>query len=229
MPRQARIAPGGVIYHVLNRAAGRNQLFSKDGDYAAFIRVLAQTVELTQMPVCGFCLMPNHWHLVLWPNRDGDLARFMQKLTITHVRRWVEHRRRVGYGSVYQGRYKSFAVQDDEHFTTVLRYVERNALRAKLVHRAENWRWSSLGQKPSRQTPLVPLCEWPVPRRRDWLQWVNQPQTAAEELALRHSLRHGRPFGSQPWTAKMEKELRLGPLRKRGRPRKELSSNEAGQ
>jgi putative transposase len=227
MPRQARLAPGGVIYHVLNRAAGRNRLFAKDADYAAFIRVLAQTVELTKMPVCGFCLMPNHWHLVLWPARDGDLARFMQKLTITHVRRWVEHRRRVGCGSVYQGRYKSFAVQDDVHFTTVVRYVERNALRAKLAKRAEDWPWSSLGQKPSKESPIVPLCDWPLPRRRDWVQWVNQPQTANEEEALRHALRHGRPFGSQPWTTRMQKTLKLAPLRPPGRPKKPSAAQAA--
>src|ERR1700677_4242119 len=105
MPRQARHAPGGIIYHVLNRAAGRKKLFDDEGDYAAFIRVLARTLEEMPMRVCAFCVMPNHWHLLLWPQEDGDLARFMQKLTIPHVRRWVEHRNRVGYGSVYQGRY----------------------------------------------------------------------------------------------------------------------------
>jgi len=229
MPRQARIAPGGVIYHVLNRAAARQQLFGKVGDYAAFVRVLAQTVQTTQMQVCGFCLMPNHWHLVLWPRRDGELARFMQRLTITHVRRWVEHRRRVGYGSVYQGRYKSFAVEDDRHFNTVLRYVERNPLRAKLVERAQDWRWSSLGQRPTKQTPLVPLSAWPMPRRPDWMRWVNEPQTAAEEQALRDSLCHGRPFGSASWTARMEKALKLGPLRTRGRPRKHPAARKAGK
>ena len=93
---------------MLNRAAGRRGLFSDEGDYAAFVRVLARTVEATDMRVCAFCVMPSHWHLVLWPKRDGELARFMQKLTITHVRRWVEYRHRVGYGGVYQGRYKSF-------------------------------------------------------------------------------------------------------------------------
>src|ERR1700712_3542222 len=103
MPRQARVAPGGLIYHVLNRAAGRRTLFADEGDYAAFVRVLALTLEACPMRVCGFCLMPTHWHLLLWPEHDGDLARFMQRLTITHVRRWVEQRHRVGYGSVYQG------------------------------------------------------------------------------------------------------------------------------
>ena len=205
---------------MLNRAAGRGELFSDEGDYAAFVRVLAQTVDATNMRVCAFCLMPNHWHLVLWPKRDGELARFMQKLTITHVRRWVEYRHRVGYGGVYQGRYKSFPLQDDAHFTTVVRYVERNPLRANLVGRAQAWRWSSLGQKASEKTPLIPLARWPVRRREDWIEWVNRPQTSAEEAAVLHCLRHGRPYGSEGWTKTMESRLKLPPLRKRGRPRK---------
>ena len=221
MPRQARRAPGGVIFHVLNRAAGRGELFSDDGDYAAFVRVLARTVDATSMRVCAFCLMPNHWHLVLWPKRDGELARFMQKLTITHVRRWVEYRKRVGYGAVYQGRYKSFPMQDDAHFTKVVRYVERNPLRANLVGRAQAWRWSSLGQKATEKTPLIPLAHWPVRRRADWIGWVNAPQTSAEEAAVLHCLRHGRPYGSEDWTKKIESRLKLPPLRKRGRPRKQ--------
>jgi putative transposase len=224
MPRQARRAPGGIIYHVLNRAAGRGNLFDGDDDYAAFIGVLVQTQQAAAMPILSFCVMPNHWHLLLWPRRDGDLARFMHKLTVTHVRRWVEYRHRVGYGSVYQGRYKSFPTQDDAHFLTVARYVERNPLRARLVRRAQDWRWSSLGQEASEKVPLIELAKWPTPRRADWGGWVNQPQTPAEEASVKFCLKHGRPFGSQPWTMKMEKRLNLGPVRQRGRPRKEPNS-----
>ncbi|HET6247642.1 MAG TPA: transposase [Tepidisphaeraceae bacterium] len=224
MPRHPRHAPGGIIYHVLNRAAGRRELFADAADYAAFIRVIAGTLESAPMRICSFCLMPNHWHLLLWPERDGDLARFMQKLTITHVRRWVEHRHRVGHGSVYQGRYKSFPTENDAHFTTVARYIERNAVRAGIARRAEQWRWSSLGQKATLETPLIPLAAWPVRRRKDWTDWVNQPQTAAEEAALRHCLSHNRPFGSEQWTVKMESVLNLGPFRKSGRPKKEVKT-----
>ena len=222
MPRHARHAPGGLIYHVLNRGAGRQELFDDAGDYAAFLRALAEVLRHEPIRVLGFCLMGNHWHLVLWPEHDGQLARFMQRLTITHVRRWVEHRGRVGWGSVYQGRYKSFAVQEDAHLLTVLRYVERNPLRAGLVRRAERWRWSSLGQRHAGadpQVPLIPIEPWPVPRRRDWVEWVNRAQTHGEELALQRCLLHDRPFGSEAWTKKTEKRLGLGPLRARGRPK----------
>src|SRR5262245_40140200 len=116
MPRAARIVPGGFLYHVLNRGVGRSRLFDKDSDYAAFEQILAETLETRAMRICAYCLMPNHWHLVLWPESDGDLGAFMQRLTVTHVTRWQRHKRRVGMGHVYQGRYKSFPVEDDAHF-----------------------------------------------------------------------------------------------------------------
>ena len=226
MPRHARHAPGDVVYHVLNRAAGRRELFRNADDYTAFLRVLAETIERIPMRLCGYCLMPNHWHLALWPARDGDLSRFMQRLTITHVRRWVEHRHRVGLGPVYQGRFKSFPVEDDAHFTTMLRYVERNPLRAKLVTRAQRWTWSSASavaavRATTDDVPRMEIAPWPVPRRADWIDWVNAPQTPAEEAAVRRSIQFSRPLGTPGWVAKMEMRLRLPPLRPRGRPRKD--------
>ena len=135
MPRTARVAPGGMVFHVLNRGVARMQLFEKEGDFQAFERVLQDTLKLAPMRICAYCLMSNHWHFLLWPEHDRDLAAFMQRLTITHVRRWQESRRYVGLGHVYQGRYKSFPVEEDDHFLAVARYVERNPLRANLVLR----------------------------------------------------------------------------------------------
>lgn len=126
MPRTSRVAPGGYVYHVLNRGVGRRSLFDKTADFQAFEEILAQTCHRLPMRVCGFCLMPNHWHLVLWPERDGELAAFMQRLTITHVTRWQKHRGKVGEGHLYQGRYKSFPVEADDHFYQIMRYAERN-------------------------------------------------------------------------------------------------------
>src|SRR5215510_9306692 len=136
MPRLPRVAAGGVVYHVLNRRVAQLPLFEKDGDYAAFEHILEETIVRTGIRLLAYCLMPNHWHLVLWPREDGDLAAFMQRLTVTHVRRWHAHRHSVGTGHLYQGTYKSFPIQQDEHFLTVCRYIERNPLRAKLVPKA---------------------------------------------------------------------------------------------
>jgi putative transposase len=110
-------------------------LFRKDDDYAAFEQVLAEAVERTETRLLAYCVMPNHWHLVVWPRLDGELSRFVGWLTLTHTQRWRAHRGTTGAGHVYQGRFKSFPVEQDEHFFTVARYVERNALRAGLVRK----------------------------------------------------------------------------------------------
>ncbi len=144
MPRTARAAPGGYVYHVLNRGVGRMRLFEKARDYEAFEEVVAETLAKIPLRVCGFCVMPNHWHFVAWPETDDQLALFFQRLTVTHVTRWARAKRRVGYGHVYQGRFKSFPIEADEHFYQVQRYVERNPLRADLVRRAVDWRWEDI-------------------------------------------------------------------------------------
>src|SRR5579872_200365 len=149
MPRTNRVTPGGMVFPVLNRGVGRMRLFDSDADYLAFENILEETFVVQPMRLLSYCLMPNHWHFVLWPKEDGDLAAFMQRLTVTHVTRWQRHKKRVGYGHVYQGRFKSFPVSSDEYFFQVVRYVERNALRAGLIRQAERWRWSSLWRRES--------------------------------------------------------------------------------
>jgi putative transposase len=225
MPRTNRIAPGGWVFHVLNRGNARSEIFADDGDYRAFEKLMRETGERFGMRLLAYCLMPNHWHLVIWPRSDGDLARFMQRLTTTHVRRWHLHRGSVGHGHLYQGIYKSFPVQQDEHFLTVCRYVERNALRANLAKRAEDWPWSSLAVR--RLTPAQVerdgkpiLAEWPVDRPRQWLRVVNEPQSPEELDALHRAVQRGRPFGGATWEKQAATRLGLeSTLRPRGRPR----------
>lgn len=141
MPRPIRLAPAGLCFHVINRGNGRATVFHKAEDYEAFLRILALGCERIDMRLLAWCLMPNHFHLVLWPLRDGDLARWMQWVTTCHVRRY--HRHYKGSGHVWQGRYKAFVAQDTTYLLTLLRYVERNPVRAGLAARAEDWAWSS--------------------------------------------------------------------------------------
>ena len=198
MPRASRSAPGGMVFHVLNRGVGRQRLFHKSADYMAFEEIIAETLDKVPMRICNYLLMPNHWHFVVWPEGDGDLAGFMQRLTVTHVTRWQKHRRRVGEGHVYQGRFKSFPVETDEHYYQVARYVERNALRAGLVERAEDWQWSSLWRRERGTAEQRRwLSVWPVAHPRSWVEHVNQPQTEAELESLRRCVTKGQPFGSQ--------------------------------
>jgi len=165
MGRPKRIALGGLIYHVINRSSGRRKIFDTASDYKAFERTLWQASERFGMRILSYCIMPNHWHLILWPKEDGDLSKFMGWLTLTHTQRWHVHRQSVGSGHVYQGRFKSFVVQSNEYFLAVCRYVERNALRAGLVERAEDWQWGSLWRRMSGKKEYQELLtDWPVAR-----------------------------------------------------------------
>lgn len=223
MPRTPRKAPGGAFYHVLNRANARARIFSKQADYEAFERVLFEALELRPMRVLSYCVMPNHWHLVLWPRGDGDLPRFMQWLTLTHTQRWHAHRKSAGTGHLYQGRYKSFPIQAGENLMRVLRYVERNPLRAKLVDQAQNWRWGSLWRRAHNDPrESAALQRWPGGEPADWLEQINRRRESAEELqALRESTNRGRPFGARRWQKREAESLGLSStLRPRGRPRK---------
>jgi len=223
MARTARASVGGVCYHVLNRGNGRATVFHATADYRLFARLLDHDRAPAGMRVLGFCLMPNHFHLVLWPRADGDLGRWMQRRTTAHVRR--HHRAHGTSGHVWQGRFKAFPIQRDEHLVTVLRYVERNPLRAGLVARAEDWPWSSLTLR-MRPDPSGFLARCPVALPGDWRGFVNRPQTPAEVDQLRRSVNRGAPFGDADWTPRTAAALGLqSTLRPRGRPRKAAESD----
>ena len=226
MPRTARQTPAGFVYHALNRATGRLKLFRKSADYAAFLRVFDEALERHPLRILGYCLMPTHWHVVLWPAADGELSSFLRWLTLTHSVRWHKHYHSTGSGHVYQDRFKAFAVAEDEHLLTVLRYVERNPLRAGLVRRAEDWPWSSLACRlAGGEVALRRLQPWPVAVATDWLSWVNEAQSETELEALRRSVARGRPYGGDAWVQAVVKRLGLqSTVRNRGRPRKQHGS-----
>ncbi|MGA2442095.1 MAG: transposase [Tepidisphaeraceae bacterium] len=211
MPRSARQSLGGEVYHVLNRAALRYRIFRTDKDFLAFEKLLYQSHDrFPGVRVLAWCIMSNHWHLLLWPRRDGELSAFMFWLTMTHAARYRTAHHTVGYGPLYQGRFKSFPVRRDEYLLTAGRYIERNPLRAKLVKRAEDWRWSSLWvrQKGSAEQRAL-LSDWPMDLPANWVKWVNQPQTAAEQEAMQISIKRNRPFGDAAWQQEIAAKLGL--------------------
>ncbi len=222
MPRSKRADEAGHIYHALNRGNARRELFHKPEDYDAFLRTLDEGLERYPVELLAFCLLPNHWHLVVRPTKDGAMGRFIGWLTSTHTARYHAHNHTTGTGHLYQGPFKSFPVQDDEHFLTLCRYVERNALRAKLVRRAEDWAYGSLYRwhhKSDRDPKL--LTAWPIRRPRGWLEKVNEPLTSSELQALRTSVRRGTPYGSEEWTEETCERTGLwSTVRPVGRPRK---------
>ncbi|MBI3817252.1 MAG: transposase [Planctomycetes bacterium] len=181
MPRVSRIATGGTIQHVLNRAVDRETLFKTDLDYAAFESLLFQARNRLGTRVLAYCIMPNHWHLVVAPSKDGELSEFMKWLTGSHSLRWRANHNCYGGGPIYQGRFKSIPVSTDRQFYLVCRYVERNPVKAGLVLRAEDWRWSSAWRRASSNSSAASLVDtWPVPIPANWKDFVNDARTEDE-------------------------------------------------
>jgi putative transposase len=218
MARALRAIVANECYHVINRGNQKARVFHCDSDYAAFIGFMLEAQDRIELPLLAVCLMPNHIHLVVRPCRDCDLAKWMSWLFTTHVRR--HHRKYGTTGRLWQGRYKASLIQRDQHLLTVLRYVERNALSANLVNRAEDWRWSSLNWR-ALPTPPLALTPAPIALPSYWMDFVNQALTSAELEAIRESVRRQRPFGSPEWVEASARatgsEQSIAPI---GRPRR---------
>jgi putative transposase len=221
VPRPPRQIFAGQCYHIINRANRKAEVFHEPADYFAFIQLMAKAQEKIELSIFAAELMPNHVHLVVQPAANEDIARWMQWLFTTHARHY--HAKYGSSGHVWQGRYKHFAVQDDHYLIALLRYVERNALRAKLVNRAEDWRWGSLHWRGQRN-PVIELTSPPLPLPQGWCEFVNQPQTAVELDAIRTCVNRQRPFGDPEWIARVANAAGLKQtLGAVGRPRKKKS------
>jgi putative transposase len=220
MPRTSRAIVANYCYHVLNRGNNQMRLFHDRADFIAFLWLLAEAFDEFDVPVLAACVMPNHLHLVMQPRRDGDVARWAHWLFTTHARRY--HKKYSTSGRVWQGRFKASVVQADRHLLILLRYVERNAMTARLVARAEDWEWGSLRWRLGACGPIK-LAPSPVPLPRRWSEYVNEPQTAAELQALRTAVGRQAPYGDETWTRHTASELGLEQtLAARGRPRKTI-------
>jgi putative transposase len=226
MPRPLRPIDDGLVYHVINRGNNQQQVFFDDGDYEAFFLALAELKARKPFALYGYCLMENHFHLLLRPE-GGSVSRIMQSLLVSHTQRY--HRFHGGGGHVWQGRFKSPVIQDDAHLLCVLRYIEANPLKAKMVRRAGNYRWSSfsthgLGKPSELLDPLVTyeqLAPAPAMRQRRWDAYVHQEPEEAELAAIRRSVETGLPWGEANWVQKLSRQLKLDlTLRPRGRPKK---------
>ena len=230
MARKPRYCPGGYVYHVLNRSVGRIALFRRGEDYAAFERVMLDAYERVPLRIVGWCLMKNHWHFMVWPRTDDEVTGYFRALAHTHAMRWRVAHRSVGWGPLYQGRFKAFPVESGSHVLTVCRYVERNALSAGAVKRAEDWRWGSLWlrhhagmddhtRSMRRMMSAGPAGRWP--ELKQWTESVNTAQTKRELSQLNASENRSRPYGGEPWMDKVVKELGLEhTIRGEGRPKR---------
>src|SRR5208283_4328470 len=221
MGRARRVDVGGMIYHALNRANFRSRLFRETAHYEDFLGILEESLNFVPMRILAYCLMPNHWHLVLYPRADGDLSQFLRRLTLTHTQRYHARMRTAGYGHVYQGRYKSLLVEPGRHFRTLVRYVERNAQRAGLVKRAEDWPWSSAHARlRGNEKHKKLLTPWPLAEPRHYREWLNRSQGKEEIEKIRYAIKRSRPYGSEKWVSRAVAQFGLeNTMRSSGRPR----------
>lgn len=217
MPRIARGLVGGAIYHILNRGNGRQEVFHKEYDYKAFIDLMAKSKKLCPIKIFAYCLMPNHFHMVLMPSKAEDLSRYMHWLMSSHVRRY--HRHYGSSGHIWQGRYKSFIIQEDEHLLMVLKYVEANPIRAGLVKSSKEWLWSSHKDRLNGTYSL--LNKSPLSLPDNWVEYVNGPFLEKDLKNIRKSVNRQSPYGLLPWQIEISRNLGLeSTLRPPGRPRK---------
>jgi len=222
MPRQLRVDIGGEVYHCVNRAVGRQTIFKEDKDYRLFELILQEVVDSTNMRILAYCIMPNHFHLVLYPENDGDLSDFMKRITVTHTQRYRVATQTVGEGPLYQGRYKSFIVQNDTYLFTALRYVERNPVTAKLVKDPLGWKYGSVyrrykGTADDKRLLFPWVCDEP----EDYLQLLAQPLTAREIEKIARSEMKGTPLGDDNYILTTVGKYGLcSTMREKGRPKK---------
>lgn len=203
MPRKPRVDVGGYVQHVINRSNERMKIFHTEADYREFEALLEEVCERYDMRLIAYALMPNHWHLVLFPKNDGDVGKMMHWLTTTHSARVRVRTKSIGNGHVYQGRYKSFLVETDNYLLALVKYVERNPVRAKLVQHAEGWKWGSAHRRilGTLKTKAL-LSPSPTPLPHQYRRWVNAADSLAELEEIRMSLNRNIPYGSGDWHIK---------------------------
>lgn len=221
MPRIARVDISNYAYHILNRAIMRLRIFNTDKEYERFEKIIERAAEKIGMRIVAYVIMPNHWHFLLYPKEDGDLGLFVHQISNTHTRQVKSRTKTIGTGPLYQGRYKSFIIQQDDHFLAVLKYIERNPVRSGLVINAEDWRWGSAWHRvygvPEQKRFLA---DSPVELPANYRRWINSPESSKELEEIRFSVNKSKPYGINNWVEKIVDQFDLvSTLRNPGRPK----------
>jgi REP-associated tyrosine transposase len=157
MARSKRLASAGRIYHIVNRGNDRRVIFLERDDYVRFRAILDEGRRRFNVEIFGLCLMPNHFHALVRPHTDEALSAYMQWVQCRYACYLRRRTQTLGHGHVFQRRFWSALIVDDEHFRIVLRYIENNPVRACLVSRAQQWEWSSLIERERRGTLISPV------------------------------------------------------------------------
>jgi putative transposase len=218
MARLARLVVPGLPHHVTQRGNRRQKTFFNDGDYGAYLELMADWCRDEGVEIWSHCLMPNHIHLIAVPKTKGGLRRAVGEAHRRYTRRINFREKWRGY--LWQGRFASF-VMDEPYLLAAARYIELNPVRAKLVSSAEQWPWSSakahLSGRDDRLTKVSPL----LAMVGDWRGFLNSALREEELLDLRAHGRTGRPLGNSAFLEKLEATVgRALRPRNGGRPSK---------
>ena len=218
MPRQARDVAAGYIYHVLNRGNRKQTVFHKEKDYVVFIELMKKAKEKFPIKIFAYCLMPNHYHFALMPLQIDHLSKWIHWLTTVHASRYHFHYQTCGH--IWQGRYKNILIQDDYHLSTVLKYIERNPIRAGFTNSAYDWPWSSYTENLGEKSNCL-LDERPDNLQVSWDKFVDSPIKTTELENLRKCIKKRLPYGDEKWKHEISTQLGIRCFEKqRGRPRK---------
>lgn len=197
MPRMSRIVAPGAPHHVTQRGNRRQQTFFGDRDYLRYLQLAAEWCAKAEVECWGYCLMPNHVHLILTPKREDGLRAAMAPLHQRYTRAINLRERWTGY--LWQGRFASYPM-DEDYFVQASRYVGLNPVRAGLVKCAQDWPWSSVRSLLSgRDDLLVRTQPLQLRVRTDMPRFFETDVGAEAAKKLRRAAMTGRPLGGAEW------------------------------
>ena len=192
MPKRRRFIEPNSIQHIVNRGNDKKVIFPEPVDYGSFLVLLREARERYEVELYGYCLMPNHFHLVVRPADLDEIAAYMHFVQSSHACDLRACDRSRGHGHVFQRRYWNKPVEGDGYLLKVIKYVEANPVRARLVGRADQWEWSSMWDRVTGERDLLHPCPLRLPD--DWPLIVSMPLQQPDLDRIRRPTKRGRPM-----------------------------------
>ena len=219
MSRPKRIEKGMMLYHVSNHTWKHLRVFGSKANRQLFVEAMSQVQQRVPVRIVSYCILKDHWHILLWMNRVPRLSEFMKRLLVMHSQRWHSIHNSLGGGTLYTGRYKSFPVQKS-HCCSVMRFIESHPVRSGEVDNPLDWEFGSYFCRYE-DTPPLELSQPPNACGSNYRQLVKRGSPQKDLAAIRNSIKRGAPYGDPAWVARTAKALELeSTLRRRGRPSK---------
>lgn len=219
MPRIARGLADNQIYHIINRGNRREAVFHDNYDYEKFLKLLIESKEKYAVKIYAYCLMPNHFHLVIYTKYADSLSQAMHWISSSYVR-YYNKRYNIS-GHLWQGRYKSFIVQEDSYLLVLLKYVEANPKRARIVKDCIDYKYSSANNRIKNNENLI-TDEVPILLPDDWYTYINSDEKITDIESIRNCINRQAPLGDKNWKYMVSKKYNLeSTINPRGRPKKE--------